>query len=245
MNPELYREMSQHEDRHWWYVVRREILDATIGSLSLSEDAEILEIGAGTGGNLQMLKRHGHVHAIEMNDYARQHASTRCEIQVEEGSLPDSIPYQPSTFDLICLFDVLEHIEKDIDSLTFVRTLLKPQGRIVLTVPAYQWLWSSHDVLHHHKRRYTLSRVVDTAAKAELEVDRASYFNTFLFPVVVVIRVFDRLRGKHESSGMVMPGPVTNFILASIFRAESFLLRAVNMPFGVSILAVLSKRGSL
>ncbi|NLS08333.1 class I SAM-dependent methyltransferase [Rhizobium sp. P32RR-XVIII] len=152
-----YREMAATEQAHWWFLARRNIIADTIKSFNLPPHSKILEVGAGTGGNLKLLQRFGDLSAVEMNDYARAYATQVTGVGVEYGFLPDSLPDYPHKFDLICMFDVLEHVEKDLESLKVLATRLNPGGRVLITVPAYPWMWTDHDVVLHHYRLYANS----------------------------------------------------------------------------------------
>ncbi|MGH9896703.1 MAG: class I SAM-dependent methyltransferase, partial [bacterium] len=157
MSPEAYLQMPETEASHWWYAGRRTALASLIAGLDLPVDARILEIGSGTGGNLPMLSSFGRVSALEMNATARSIAErkTSGRFDIREGLCPAEIPFADEKFHLVCLFDVLEHIEEDVETLVAARNLLAQGGRVILTVPAYRWLWGVHDELLHHKRRYS------------------------------------------------------------------------------------------
>jgi SAM-dependent methyltransferase len=234
MHPDAYREMADTEDRHWWFTGRRRILSSLIASLGLKQSSRILEIGCGTGGNLEMLSRFGAVAAMEAEDAARAIAAekTAGRIDIRDGRCPDRIPFEKGAFDLVCLLDVLEHIDEDLATLRAVRTLLAPGGKALVTVPAYRWLWSEHDEFLHHKRRYTARELRGKAEAAGLAVDMLSYFNTLLFPLAAAARLL-RLKGT-----AVPPAPV-NRLLQALFGAERFVVRRLALPFGVSLVAVL------
>jgi SAM-dependent methyltransferase len=240
MNPQAYLDMADTESRHWWFLARREILSSLIDSLNLPSDASILEIGCGTGGNLEMLTEHGKLYAVEMDSTALNITATKMtkKCDVRKGKFPDEIPFQQQ-FDLICMFDVLEHIDNDIDTLLAAKNLLEKKGRIVLTVPAYQWLWSSHDEFLHHKRRYSATQLRDTAEQAGYKVIKLTYFNTFLFPLALTARLKDKLFRNTIASGTTIPTKSINNMLYNIFRAEKSLLNKLNMPFGLSLLSIL------
>jgi SAM-dependent methyltransferase len=241
MELDAYRNMAATEDEHWWFCGRRAIGEAVIRCLDLPMDARILEIGAGTGGNMAMLEKFGEVEAVEMSDLARQIAWEKTGRHFLYGYLPDNIPVSPGTFDLVCLFDVLEHVAEDEASLVSMRRLLKPNGKIVLTVPAHQWLWSTHDVGLHHMRRYSRELLKERIERAGYRIDKLTYTNAALFPLAALARLADRLRGSAAASGQAMPPAPINAAMKAMFSAESLIVPSASLPFGVSLLAVFGR----
>lgn len=244
MDPSAYFEMANTEQHHWWFVGRRSILESVIKRLELQEKANILEVGSGTGGNLKMLARYGKVSAIEMDKNARQIAIGKTDgfIDIKLGKFPYDIPVLQERFDLICLFDVLEHIEQDAETLVNLKGLLTENGRILVTVPAYPWLWSIHDEHLHHMRRYSRAELIFKANAAGLRASKLTYFNTLLFPLAVAIRLKDKLFSRKVASGTKMPPRAFNTFLAFLFSSERMLLRRLRFWFGVSLLAVLEAK---
>jgi len=239
MNPDAYIEMAETEARHWWFVGRRAVLTSIIGRLHLPGRARILEVGAGTGGNLPMLATFGSVCALEMDASARRIAEEKTggRFDIRAGTCPGDIPFA-GPFDLICLLDVLEHIDDDVGTLQALRPLLAPQARVLVTVPAHQWLWSAHDAFLHHKRRYGAVELRGKAATAGLRAERLSYCNTVLFPAAVAVRLHDRLTRRKQASGREVPPDPVNALLARAFSAEAWMLDRFDLPFGVSLVGV-------
>ncbi|WP_426700418.1 class I SAM-dependent methyltransferase [Rhodanobacter sp. Col0626] len=240
MNPEAYVEMAGTESRHWWFCARRKILGSVIETMGLPHHARILEVGSGTGGNLTMLSQHGNVSALEMDENARKLSSdkTHDQFAIHAGSCPDNIPFQDERFDLICMFDVLEHIDEDVETLAALRRYLAPGGRMLITVPAYQWLWSAHDVFLHHKRRYTARTLREAFHRSGLRIDRLTYFNTLLLPLAALARLKDRASSRKKASGTEIPPPFINSTLNAIFASERHMLANFNLPAGVSLLGI-------
>lgn len=240
MDPKAYLEMNSVEQRHWWFVARRKIIESVINGLNLPANAKILEIGCGTGGNLGLLSCYGSVDAIEMNADAISIVRTTYgdNVRVIQGCLPGVSPDLVGQYDLVCMFDVLEHIEDDRGTLRDVRSLLNSSGQLLLTVPAYSWLWGKHDEFLHHKRRYTLSRLEDCLIQNGLFPKKLSYFNCWLFPLVAIGRLFDKVFKPTSSTGTGVPPEGVNKLLQTIFASEQLLLKLGRLPFGVSLLAI-------
>jgi SAM-dependent methyltransferase len=185
-----------------------------------------------------MLSEFGQLDAFELDDDARQFASARCGLEIRSGKLPGDISFEPGSFDLIAALDVIEHIDADLESVQALAKLLRPGAPLIITVPAYPWLWSMHDDQHHHKRRYTRLAVRKLAEDAGLVVETCSYFNTILFSLIVGIRFLKKLAGAADKPDDNMPSPFVNAMLRRIFGAERFALRHVSLPFGVSVLCI-------
>ena len=245
MERQAYEHMARLEDRHWWFVARRRIVREMIARLIMPPSgARVLEAGCGTGGNLEMLSEFGDVAAFEPDERARRLAIEKFPADIRAGSLPDDIPFSSrERFDLIVMLDVLEHLEKDVESLRRLLQLLKPSGHLLLTVPALPWLWSAHDELHHHKRRYERHHLMATMRDAGASVRKMSYFNTLLLPPIAIMRLLSKLNGGDRlAAGLTMPPAVLNGVLLGLFGSERKLLTRVNLPVGVSLLAI-AQRG--
>jgi SAM-dependent methyltransferase len=244
MEKDFYLQYASVEDKHWWFVGRRQIVEKIIRQLNLPQNANILEVGCGTGGNLSMLARHGQISAMELDEIASKIANQREITQVRVGSLPDDIPFN-NKYDLILLLDVLEHIDDDLSALSALHSRLKPGGCLLITVPAYQFLWSQHDEINHHKRRYVLKHLQKLVIKAGYTTHQASYFNTLLFPMVAGIRCLQRFFPLHSktnaSSDLTVPAQPINQLLTFLFASERHLMTRLYLPFGVSVLLVAKK----
>lgn len=185
-----------------------------------------------------MLSKFGTLEAFELDDEARKIASSKMPINIRSGILPNGIPYKPGAFDVVTAFDVIEHVEQDVESLERLGQQLAPDGRLFMTVPALPWLWSKHDETHHHFRRYTKASLDAALRKAGLEPVRVSYFNTLLFPLIAGLRLVRKKFGMSETADDAMPSAGVNAILKSVFGFESNFIGRVSMPIGVSLLAV-------
>lgn len=237
MDRAIYEHMADNAARHWWYVARRDIIDAFIArTAALPEEAAILELGAGTGHNLDMLARHGRVTGAELDEAARDVCYDQSGRRLVDARLP-GLEGLNEQYDMVALLDVLEHVEEDSAALAGIRRVLKPGGKLLLTVPAYQWLWSQHDTAHHHFRRYTRARLIKLAAKQGYHCRAASYFNTMLFPLVATARFAEKL-GRDPGKDVDLPAMPLNRALQNVFGIERHLVGRLPLPFGVSIIAM-------
>jgi SAM-dependent methyltransferase len=241
MERKVYEQMAQLDSRHWWFTARRRILDGVIERIvKPPKDARILELGAGTGHNLAMLSRFGAVEASELDPIARDLASERLGRPVVEAALPDLSMFPAGSYDLVALLDVLEHVPDDKESLKAIYGLLRPGAALLLTVPINPWMWSAHDVAHHHHRRYRKHQIRKMAEDAGFAVELLSPFNSLLFPPIAAVRLAGKLTGKDDSDD-AMPSAPVNRIHDTVFGLERGLIGRVPMPFGVSLVGVLRR----
>lgn len=237
MRTDLYETFSAKESSHWWFVARRKILDALLCRHVPRRASTALDIGSGPGINLFLLRKHaGNIVCLEPSAEAVAIAREKFPGTVFlHGSFPETIP--GGQFDLITMFDVLEHIDGHVEAFQTVKSLLKPDGYLILTIPAFMFLWSAHDDHVHHKRRYTRKEICSLLADAGFRIQQATYFNTLLFPAIAGVRLLQRalnLRTAKTDFDMELPGWL-NILLARIFGSERFLLKYINLPVGVSI----------
>ncbi len=230
--------MAAHDSTHWWYRARRDVLRDYIARYAgLPDDARILEIGCGTGHNLAMLGEFGAVEAIEIDDASRTLASERLGRPVGTAPLPELPGVARAAYDLVAVLDVVEHIEDDVAALAAMATLLKPGGKILIAVPAHQWLWSAHDVVNHHHRRYSKATLSAAIGRAGLRPHKLRWFNSLLFPLAAAARLAGRLTGRDDSDDSPPAKPL-NWAFERVFRFERHLLGRVPMTPGVSLVTL-------
>lgn len=240
MDRSVYDQMAALDQRHWWYRGRRAVLAELIRrEIAPSPNAQLLEIGCGTGHNLGMLARFGHVDALELDDEARTLAENRLGRKVMNSPLPELAGVPDRHYDLIAALDVIEHIDDDHAALAAIARKLKPGGKFLMTVPAHQWMWSAHDVVNHHKRRYSRKQLKLLIRSSPLKLERLGYFNSLLFPLAVAERIASRLRGK-EDADLRLPPAALNAALEKLFAAERYLVGRLPLPPGLSLFAVAS-----
>jgi SAM-dependent methyltransferase len=236
MDP-AYAAVHAEEDRaHWWFLGRRAVLLAELARRLSGGRRRVVELGCGSGGMLEALGRFGRAVGVETDPALRARARAR-GLDVRAGALPDRIPLESGGWDAVCLFDVLEHVDEEPGALAACRRLLAPAGWLFVTVPAYAWLWSRHDEMLGHRRRYTAARLRRAAEEAGFAVERLTYFNTLLAPAIVAVRLA-RAALRRPGHDLARPGPLVNRVLAAVFAAEAGLLRWLSLPFGISILLV-------
>ena len=247
----LPREMQMHtyailrevEGKHWWYLGRRRIMASFVGRIALElrrdndTSPRILDVGCGTGGNMQMLLEFGAVEGVDVSQDAVEFCRARAVAPVKQAAAED-LPYNDESFDLVTGFDVIEHLDDDVAGLREMRRVLRPGGRVMVIVPAFMWLWGVQDDVSHHRRRYRLPELRQAIERAGLHIERASYANITFFVPTLLGRVFMRLTGLRPASESNVNIAVLNGVLGRIFGAESWWLQRMNFPFGVSIVCV-------
>lgn len=239
MRDSYYDVLYRAEERHWWYRVRREMIHYFIGRYKKEKKLAILDMGCGTGALLGELTRYGEVSGMDFSEKAVNFARERGMRDVILGRA-ESLPFESDKFDVVLALDVLEHVEQDGRAIQELYRVLKPGGIAIIFVPAFMFLWGVTDEVSQHFRRYTKPELVGKVSAAGFDTLRVTYFNFFLLPLVFLVRAFNRrlpeqYKPEHETD---IGSGIMNGILYTIFKFESWLLRVVNYPFGVSVALV-------
>jgi SAM-dependent methyltransferase len=240
MDEQFELQTHEVENDHWWYRGRRRVLDRVIAGLGLPAGARILDAGCGSGRNMVLLARYGEVTGIELSAASVAVARRRGVGEVLEGSV-DELPFADHSFDFAVSLDVLEHLDDDRRSLLEMRRVVRPGGQLLVTVPAYPWLWSSHDEVNHHRRRYTRATLLEVAGQAGWEATRTTHFNSLLLPVAAGLRTAQRaLRTSRDPRSDLRQSPLWfNRMMQAPLNAEARLIgRGTRIPAGLSLLAV-------
>ncbi len=241
MDERLMQAMLEVDEHHWWYRGRRLIVRAELDRLPLPAGARVLDAGCGSGRTLQELAGYGEVSGIELDPDAAAFAAAKGDGEVRVGRL-EELPWEDGTFDLITCLDVIEHTPDDRLTLAELRRVSKPGGWLLVTVPAYQALWSLHDAANHHYRRYSRRSLRRAAVEAGWRVRRLTSFNSFLLPPAAVVRLAQRRREPDAdyTPQLGLPPAAVNEVLERPLRLEArWLARGGTLPAGLSLLAVL------
>lgn len=253
MDKHYYKEYYILEREHWWFRVRAKIILQLIKESFLKQNQsglKILNIGAATGKTSELLSAFGEVTSLEYDQDCCDFANSTLGLNIINGSILE-LPFVDKEFDLVCAFDVIEHVEDDLLGTKEMNRVCKDNGIIVVTVPAFMSLWSHHDEVNHHFRRYTLTTLRTLFKNANLSVIKSTYFNTILFIPIFVFRSLSKLipekwirTGAGSDATLSDNKSLTSKILYQIFNFELFLLRYFRLPFGVSIFFSTTKKSN-
>ncbi len=252
MNATLPQEMQQHtyaimdevEGSHWWFVGRRAILESFLTGIAEKlrtpqSTLRILDVGCGTGANIEMLSRYGEAEGVDVSDDALEFCRKRGR-KAQKG-LAETLPYADETFDLTTALDVVEHLDDDLAGLKEMYRVTKSGGYSLIFVPAFMWLWGVQDDISNHRIRYTKSQIVERLKTAGYEIERATYANWTFFAPILAGRTLMKLTGIKPESENNITVSALNGVFGKLFGSERFWLRNFNFPFGVSIVVVARK----
>lgn len=239
MNHHELERMADMERAFWWHVGRLSIFRRLLQSYA-PRNGRVLNIGCGTGGTLPVLQEFGQVVNVDTSEEVRRFLSEK-DLATFVHVRDERLPFPDASFDIIAGLDVLEHIEQDARALKEWHRVLKPGGIILLSVPAYQWLWSQHDELLKHYRRYTASQLHALFTMSKFRVLKRTYAVMLAFPFILAFRLGQGLFNFSSSSYVRLPRPLNSFF-TFLLRAEAALMRFLNLPYGASIVFVAERR---
>jgi len=247
MLPTEYRLMFELEDHYWWYVGIRDLLNTLLEKYAPRGNQNlILDAGCGTGANLLELDRYGNTVGIDLSAQAIAYCRAR-GIARERAWLASAmhLPFRAAQFDLAISFDVICNVTDDARAMAEIARALKPGAPFLVLMPAYQWLWSAHDVAVGTLRRYSRGELRARLEHAGFAIERMSYVNCFLFPIVLAVRMARRSEAHNgavtQSDLAALPRPL-NALLSWIYQLEMKWLARANLPFGASLIAVARKK---
>ncbi len=241
------------EDEHWWFATRTWAIEKWLLQLPAHRDLDILDVGCGAGNMIHHLSHYGRVRGIEVDARPVKIAQAR-GYDVRQGDATRRIPFDDATFDLVTALDVIEHVEDDRAILREACRVLKPAGHLLITTPAFQWLWSYNDELNAHKRRYAAQDLNVRMTEVGLHIRRTSYNFFLVFPLAASLilmrnRTKQRveLRSHHVQEDeyqveMEPVSPVVNSLLRGVGRVEAQMIGAINLPFGTSLISLAENR---
>ena len=231
MNNKTFSRQIKNQEKHWWFQARKEIIDQIISNMGLKKKNNILDFGAGSGVNLDMLEKYGLVDVHEQNKYAKKIIQKKHK---KIKNLYSTLKIKKNFYDLILVADVIEHIKKPKNLLKDLKKFLKKDGYILITVPAYEFLFSKKDEVLGHYRRYNKKLL-----KKELsgfKVENISYFNTFLsIPIIIMTMLNKFLKRDYIKQVETTPNFILNKLCYIIFASEKYFIKYFNLPFGISI----------
>jgi len=241
--------MHDIEQTYWWFVGKQFLVKRTLERLFQDRRGQdrILDIGCGTGIVLKLLENFGTSYGMEISPDAIQFLRNRGLNLIVQSDGDGPIPFKDNTFSAITCLDVLEHLDNDLKLLKEMRRVCKPGGHVIVTVPAFEILWSPHDVALHHKRRYTKQQMLSIVRQVNWKVINCSYYNAVLFCPILSIRTLKKCLPRHRpvrSDFFISLPAWLNRMLSLLFLCEIFFLRYLNLPFGVSLLLILQKPDS-
>ncbi len=240
MQQHTYPIMFRVEQSHWWYTGRRKILADFVEKICrqvTDRRPKILDVGCGTGANLLMLSKYGDAEGVDISEDALAFCRERGLEEVRLGA-GEKLPYEDGTFDLVTAFDVVEHMDDDLAGLREMRRVLRPGGRALLFVPTFMFLWGLQDDVSNHRRRYRLPELRRLLEQAGFEIERMTYANITFFLPILLVRKLMRLTGIKTESENSINVSALNGVLGRVLGAESWILKRMNLPFGVSGLCV-------
>jgi len=243
MKEQYVYDYERLEKEHWWWLARRRILRSSLKrvhrGVTYPQKPSLLDLGCGAGVNLSALRDDFDCVGMEPNRTLSIRARANAKVPIYQGSLPYGIPDLGQAFDYILLLDVLEHIEDDLAALKAAASLLTKNGKIIINVPAMHCLWSVHDEINLHKRRYSAGQLKRLVHRSGLRLRSLRHWGSFLVPLVYVERHIMAAQSTKERYRVKIPPRMPNRILEELVIAEFAWLGAISIPFGLSMLAIM------
>src|SRR5258708_26763330 len=248
MSEKLLETFFEVEEKHWWWIGRKNIIKSLLNSKGTGSKNIILDAGCGTGSNIIFFNQFGRTYGIDISSVATKFFRTRGIKNVVTGDV-SKLPYKSNFFDLVTCMDVLEHIENEEKAINEIFRVLKPGGEILLTVPALPFVFSKHDKAQGHFRRYDIKYLRKILASAGFVEEKTTYFNTLLSFPIILIRLMSKIKPFSHLADFdarlnydIYKVPTINNLLISIFSLEAKILKKRDLPIGVSILAIYKKQ---
>ena len=238
MKEEEIERMSKFEESNWWFAGRRRIIINMLQKqLGTQSNLRILDVGCGSGYTTLALTKFGSVYGTDYSLSALKHCNeSGLDKVVKSNSY--YLPFRSETFDVITILDVLEHIDDDIRVLKELKRVLKKDGIILIAVPAFQFLWSEHDVALSHFRRYNHKSLSTVIIRSGFYRIRLTYFISFLFPILVIYKIIDKPRNSNPKSTLIRLPNFINKLLRQVLFLEDKILQKTNLPFGTSLICL-------
>lgn len=236
-----YIKMNELEDSHFWFLAKRLYVKSVLSTVKTKIN-KILDIGSGTGGMTKYLNNFGKVTGLEQSRLAIKFAAKR-GLNIVSGSA-NNLPFKQGSFNLITLFDVLYHkkIKSEKIVLLQIHKLLKNKGFLLITDSAFDFLQGGHDKATHGRKRYSLQELKKIVSSSGFNIIKSTYIFTSIFPIAVVKRiVIDKINNSNSSDVTKLPNFI-NQVLLNILRIESYIIKYINLPFGLSILILAQKK---
>jgi SAM-dependent methyltransferase len=240
MQAHHYPILYQVEETHWWYLGRRRIIQCLVEKIrsTLNNPApRILDVGCGTGANLKMLSTLGRAEGVDISAQAVDFCHERGLSSVKLGAIED-LPYADESFDIVTALDVVEHLDDDVSGLREIRRVLGEDGRLLVFVPAFMFLWGVQDDVSNHRRRYTLPGLVNALEASGFGIEWASYANISFFLPVLIVRWTMRLLRLRAATEYGINISSMNAAFSWFFASERFVLKRGKLPFGVSAVCI-------
>jgi len=231
MNNKTFSRQIKNQEKHWWFQARKKIIEQIVSEIKLKKKNNILDFGSGSGVNLNMLEKFGLVDIHEKNKFARDTIKNNNK---KIKNLYSTLKIRKNFYDLILIADVIEHVKKPKNLLRNLKKFLKKDGRILITVPAYQFLFSKKDKALGHYRRYNKKLLKNELL--EFNIEKISYFNTLLCPPIIIMTLLNKLLNRDYIKQVeTTPNFILNKVCYFIFSIEKYFLKYFNLPFGISI----------